>query len=163
MHKTKENQAFTLIELLVVISVIALLASIILAALSAGRAKARDAKRVADLGQLQKALELYYSSQQPNTYPVEGCSSGFAGNQNNPTDYLSCWLDLQTKLQPYIKKLPLDPKDDNSGSYPTPYWYQARNSGQGYLLLMVPDDSSWKSKDDGCYASPYYCKGQNWQ
>ncbi len=56
------RQGFTLIELLVVIAIIGILASVILASLSSARSKGRDAKRIADLKQIQLALELYYDS-----------------------------------------------------------------------------------------------------
>src|SRR3989344_5662451 len=64
----KRQQGFTLIELLVVISIIGLLASVVLVALNGARAKSRDAKRVADMNQFAKALELYFNS--CNSYPV---------------------------------------------------------------------------------------------
>ncbi len=62
MNKLKQNEkGFTLIELLVVIAIIGLLASVVLLALGSARAKARDAKRVADARQVSSALELYYN------------------------------------------------------------------------------------------------------
>jgi len=54
------NKGFTLIELLVVIAVIGLLSSIVLVSLGGVRAKARDARRQAELKNLQTALLLYY-------------------------------------------------------------------------------------------------------
>ena len=59
--RNKYQKGFTLIELLVVIAIIGLLASVVLVALNGARAKSRDAKRVADIRQLQTALELYYN------------------------------------------------------------------------------------------------------
>ena len=58
----RKLRGFTLIELLVVIAIIAILASIILASLNSARIKSRDTRRVADVKELQNALELYNNS-----------------------------------------------------------------------------------------------------
>jgi len=50
---------FTLIELLVVMSVIALLSSITMVNVNIARAKARDAKRIADINNIAKALIMF--------------------------------------------------------------------------------------------------------
>lgn len=57
---TKRNKGFTLIELLVVIAIIGILSSVVLASLNSARKKARDARRVADIKQLQLAEEMYF-------------------------------------------------------------------------------------------------------
>lgn len=62
------KEGFTLIELLVVISIIGLLSSIVLVALSSTRQKARDSKRASDMNQMTKALELYLDTNK--SYPV---------------------------------------------------------------------------------------------
>jgi prepilin-type N-terminal cleavage/methylation domain-containing protein len=83
--KTK-TRGFTLIELLVVIAIIGILASVILASLGSARSKSRDARRVADLRQMQNALELYYDSHS-QSYPVVSSTLVTAGNISVlPTD-----------------------------------------------------------------------------
>jgi prepilin-type N-terminal cleavage/methylation domain-containing protein len=65
----KNKKGFTLIELLVVIAIIGILATIAVVALQQARQSARDVKRVADVKQMQTALELYFNSWQ--LYPSE--------------------------------------------------------------------------------------------
>ncbi len=56
--------------LFVGIAIIGILASVVLASLNSARSKSRDARRVADIKQLQLALELYYDVN-GNTYPSD--------------------------------------------------------------------------------------------
>src|SRR5574343_2007001 len=63
----KNKKAFTLIELLVVIAIIGILTALAVVSLQNSRRSARDAKRLADVKQLQIALELYY--QDNSNYP----------------------------------------------------------------------------------------------
>ena len=86
-HKAS-HKGFTLIELLVVIAIIGILSSVVLASLNSARTKARDARRVADLKQIQIALELYYDAN--SSYPM--VLSSLVGSANGqslsvlPTD-----------------------------------------------------------------------------
>lgn len=57
----KQKKGFTLVELLVVIAIIGLLSTLAVVALGSARAKARDARRMSDVRQVQTGLELYYS------------------------------------------------------------------------------------------------------
>jgi general secretion pathway protein G len=90
--KKNNNKGFTLIELLVVIAIIGLLSTLAVVALNSARQKARDSKRIADIKQIQTALELYYNDAVPNGYPTgtnvtlgpaaysQLCASGWATN-----------------------------------------------------------------------------------
>lgn len=69
MYYKKSERGFTLIELLVVVAIIGMLSSVVLSSLNNARVKSRDARRLADLKQLQTALELVYDSTSPVEYP----------------------------------------------------------------------------------------------
>jgi general secretion pathway protein G len=98
-----KNKGFTLVELLVVISIIGLLASIVLAATSSASKKARDGRRLAEVHQIQIALELYKSTN--GTYPdsdYNGCGGWSVGNQSQPM--------INGALNPtYMSQAPRDP------------------------------------------------------
>ncbi len=88
-HMTKSyKRGFTLIELLVVIAIIGILSSIVLASLNSARKKGRDARRIADVKQIQLALELSFDAF--GVYPLTVGSlvtSGYiAALPKDPTD-----------------------------------------------------------------------------
>jgi type II secretion system protein G len=63
-----KQKGFTLIELLVVIAIIGILSTLAVVSLNNARAKARDAKIVSDVKNIQTALELYHNDWQ--MYPT---------------------------------------------------------------------------------------------
>jgi len=88
------KKGFTLIEILVVVAIIGLLASIILVGLGSFRARGRDARRIADLREVQNALELYFtkygyypqgSSWSALTSALIGAGIGVNSIPNDPT------------------------------------------------------------------------------
>lgn len=92
---------------MVVIAVIGILASVVLASLNSARGKSRDARRMADIKQLQIALELYFNDN--GTYPNTGgwrdaCASFGSFGVTGSNGYVP-------NLAPtYIPVLPEDPK-----------------------------------------------------
>ncbi|MDD3285686.1 MAG: prepilin-type N-terminal cleavage/methylation domain-containing protein [Patescibacteria group bacterium] len=108
------KKGFTLIELLVVIAIIGLLSTLSVLALNGARARARDAKRIADIKQIQTALEMYYNDN--NVYP-------------------SLLSQLTTTTPPLIKVLPTapTPTDGNcTGAQNTyTYTFYAGSGGSG--------------------------------
>jgi prepilin-type N-terminal cleavage/methylation domain-containing protein len=63
MNRSPKVQAgFTLIEIMVTVAIIAILTTFIFGAIDAARSKARDARRLTDIKQLQGAVENYFSS-----------------------------------------------------------------------------------------------------
>ena len=122
----RSTKGFTLIELLVVIAIIGILSSVVLASLNSARKKGRDARRVADLKQLQLALELYYDANPTTGYPAA----------------------LSSVAPTYISVVPTDP----SGT-PAAYGYiqTGTPAGSGYYLgaiLEVTGQTSILSNDN---------------
>ncbi len=115
MVRREKPQGFTLIELLVVIAIIGLLSSIALVSLNSARKKARNAKRISDLRQIQSALELYYSDN--NSYP----STSLAWRSECPTGGAYTPGGVIPGLLPtYLTALPADPlmnKTNNTSCY----------------------------------------------
>ena len=70
MSSQNKNRSFTLIELLVVIAIIGLLAAVAVASLNNAMVRARDAKRIGDISQITKAIELSFAFN--NAYPNSG-------------------------------------------------------------------------------------------
>lgn len=95
--KKINQKGFTLIELMVVIAIIGLLSSIVLASLTEARSKARDSKRVSEMRNVEKALQIYALnnngavpisaftdiSQVPKVANVIDCNNASIINNNN--------------------------------------------------------------------------------
>lgn len=76
IRKTKTRSGFTLIELLVVISIIGLLSTLAMVALNSARVKSRDAKRAADMQQIQTAMALYFDTNGTYAFTVNADGTG---------------------------------------------------------------------------------------
>ena len=59
------RRAFTLVELLVVISIIGMLSTIAVTNMSSSQMASRNARRMADITQIAKALDLYWKGTGP--------------------------------------------------------------------------------------------------
>ncbi|MFA7170280.1 MAG: type II secretion system protein [Candidatus Paceibacterota bacterium] len=108
MYNNSKN-GFTLIELLVVISIIGTLSTIAMTSLNGARTKARDAKRIQEIEQIQSALEIYYANHgyypQYNVNTIAHCNTDTALNA------------LVT--EGFFSSIPVDPLNTNSSS---PYY-----------------------------------------
>ncbi|MBP7741689.1 MAG: prepilin-type N-terminal cleavage/methylation domain-containing protein [Candidatus Pacebacteria bacterium] len=103
------SRGFTLIELLVVIAIIALLSSVVFSALNTARAKSRDAMRLSELREVQKALETYHL--QNGAYP----STGGSWRGNSPSCYgaypsTGVGASIPNLAPAYIPSIPQEPQ-----------------------------------------------------
>lgn len=117
-----KKSAFTLIEILLVVAIIGILASMITGSFLSSLRKGRDTKRKADLGSIQKSLELYYEDN--GEYPD---SLDFAGGQ-------FCHINgCSTRV--YMQRLPSDPTTCT-------YLYTHETSnGEGYQLYAAVENT----------------------
>ena len=138
--KIQAQRGFTLIELLVVIAIIGLLASIVIASLSTVQAKARDARRVEDVNQLQKALTIYMSN--IGTYPISTATTTLTS-----TSTVGAAL-IANEAMPAMPKDPTDPVYT--------YQYISNSIGSTYSINFCLETDTIRSYAQGCgnYVSP---------
>lgn len=113
---SRDKKGFTVVELMVTISIIGILSTITFASFSQAQKKARIARRISDLKQMQVALEYYYAVNR--SYPNSGGSwitecVEFNGTGNNVIPGL---------VPNYISKIPVDPKSSPTSGSPRPIW-----------------------------------------
>jgi type II secretion system protein G len=142
-YKNKKG-GFTLIELLVVISIISLLSSVVLSSLNDARAKARDARRMSDIKQIQNALEMYRNDK--GEYPILSVSTAGTADTGSETR----WLSLQSSLvnNKYITALPTDPKPNIEAGGATVY---ANTKNYAYTYYSI-----YQANNPGCPAGQWY-------
>lgn len=142
----KEKSGFTLIELLVVIAIIGLLSTLSILALNQARARARDAKRVSDVRQIQTAVEMYYNA--AGHYP--------------PSDDVKPGKSIEFDGYTYLANVPAPPKpyDGNECARLYDAWSNSANStyfNLGSYAYKDFDASHW-GFDDNFYIMQY-CLG----
>jgi prepilin-type N-terminal cleavage/methylation domain-containing protein len=156
MKNKSKIKGFTLIELLVVIAIIGILSSVVLASLNTARAKARDAKRLSDMHQLQIALEFYYDAF--GRYP-DSDNAGCGGWDSSGNGTFITPLVSNNFLPSHL----LDPTiNDNCGNYAY-YRYNANYEGctNPFYVLGVRD---METSNNPHPSSPgWSCSSLNWQ
>lgn len=160
----KNKKGFTLLELLVMISIIGLLATFAVVAVQNARIKARDSRRLHDVKQITKALEMY--NDEFKEYPCENidpahmCIIFFGGEAKPGTSYGSgaaeLWYDGEGSWSDECF-------DDNECIYRQDIVYNLKK----YLPLM-PADPLHAFDDDynfmyfgPCHEQNSYCRDEN--
>lgn len=118
-----KSRGFTLIEIMIAVSIIAVTFGVIVTTYSAAQRTTRDAKRQADLRNIQGALQQYYADQQyfPQTL-----------NLTNATE-ISFGSGAAKKT--YLKNIPIDPTSGLNYCYVSNCSSGAVTSCQSYSLF----------------------------
>ena len=135
------KKGFTLIELLVVIAIIGVLAALFVPNYMEVRKKSRDTKRMANLKDIQKALELYRQSQNPPQYPA-----------SLPTP---CTPLTDSNGTVYLQSFPVDPKG-NCTTNIISYQYQTTgNPPYDYTLVACLESITSGENVKNCADYPW--------
>jgi len=125
----KNKRGFTLVELLVVISIIAILATLLMANFIGVRQRGRDGQRKSNLFQVQSALELYRSD---------------AGNYPDTASFPACGSAITANGTIYMTKVPCDPLGGD-------YTYTSADGSTYtiYACLENPEDNQRDTSPSG--------------
>lgn len=155
------ERAFTLVEILIVISIIAILSSVVFASVRKARIRARDARRLSDIGQIVIALNLYASDH--DGYPSTLENGDWWHCLGMRSDQ-SCWrgeysgLDsVNAKLAPYISPIPLDPRNDASCNGEAYAYGTFSNMARLHWYYENTDVSTSKACGSGTYGGSNEC------
>lgn len=111
------------------IAIIGILASVVLASLNSARERSRDAKRLAEMRQVQIALEAYFAEY--GRYPNNSSTPNAAcGNTSGGLCITALAADAN-----FLKYLPNIPSDPSYAG--TAYNYQYHRAGTGWALAVV--------------------------
>lgn len=117
------QKGFSLIELAVSISIIAILSGIVLASISQARERARDERRLADLQQIQIALEQFRSVY--GHFPCEDDTDSDCPSQNGGGAFdgirangeVGVGGNIDTMLGSFLRNVPHDPLGPGNGAH----------------------------------------------
>jgi general secretion pathway protein G len=134
LMRTKHQYGFTLIELLVVVAIISMLAGTILVSFQDPKKRARDTRRMEQINQIAKALELY--NNKTGHFPVSTAITVLNG-----TDIVSTTLTQNDT----ISQIPIDPM---APTYQIQY--QSDTSGGTYVMTFCLETTRIAGYALGC-------------
>jgi type II secretion system protein G len=158
--KTQKQKGFTLIELLVVVAIIGVLASIVLSSLGEARGRARDARRLNDVRQIQTALEMYNIDNNRYPSPISANGSWETSNEDN-ADFITILSD-----DGYISVVPVDPINTVSNAY---YYYRYSAGGsecdvrRGAFYILGIKNMEGGGVNSYSSSPGFSCPSRNWQ
>lgn len=135
------KKSFTLIELMIIISILGVLSALISGNFITSLKKGRDARRKADLEQIQRALEMYYEDKRQ--YPVFNIFSSSNFSLCETKIDINCGSE-----KTYMQRIPNDPISGKS------YQYQFDPNGTYYRLYACLENNQQILPYDSLMGSP---------
>ncbi len=106
-NKCQNGAGYTLIEIIVVIAIIGFIVATAMYAFNYSRARARDAKRMADIQTIKKAIELFYDEN--DRFP-DNANDGISDSG----EFFGVGNGIDIKLGPFLQNVPQDPRHDGN-------------------------------------------------
>ena len=132
--KIMRHRGFTIIELLVVVAIIAVLSAVVLVTFEDARLKSRDAKRLSDMKELEKAFALYSDSH--GHYPISPSQIVLTSDDS---------VSTELEGEAVITNVPVDPLYDS-----LTYRYQTNTLGTTYTLTFCLEGAGIENYAQGC-------------
>ena len=131
------KKGFTLVELIVVITILAILGTIVFISLQWYSENARDSRRVADINNIKKALELFVLNTEIYPMPDEVWAASYSWAEIYYQWVL--WANVTQNLSRNLKGVPRDPVTED------PYIYSVTENQFQYEVTVVYESSIWYS------------------
>ena len=132
----KQNKAFTLVELIVVITILAILWTIAFISLQWYSSQARDSKRLSDIQNIKKSLELF--SLNTWKYPLPDTWVEYSFSWELLWTQWIVWDQVSINLSRNLNEKPLDPLSE------TEYVYSVTNTQTQFeILWLYESDLIW--------------------
>lgn len=177
-----KTKAFTLIELLVVVAIISMLSSVVLSQTQLARTRAYDSNRIAQMDEVSKALELYYTNTgaYPNVAPMFDADVPQQWQSMlqtlNTAGFLSVkftWLQKIEKMlaildtstayaafvPPYYTSSIQDRRYVTGDDYLFSYGYTVANGGSAYIIRVNLENAANKPKSTAYTGSFFVAPG----
>jgi general secretion pathway protein G len=133
-HTLNPKQGFTILEMLVVLAIIAVLSAIGITQFSNAQQKSRDVKRLSDVREIKKALNLYQIDN--IRFPIQTTELTITGD-----DSFSTILEASG----FITEVPTDPQHPGLS-----YTYQSNSAGSDYDIRFCLETDTVPNYSQGC-------------
>ena len=133
MKKTISLFWFTLVELIVVITIVTILSTVAYLYFDGNVWTSRDSKRISDLGEIEKALEVYQTKKWSFPAPSHATNITYSGSYVAWTQG-TFWSDTNKIIRVFWNDYPVDPLFQNE------YTYSVTNDGQEFQLAALREN-----------------------